>query len=218
MCLDRCERGSVCGRGACQLSDLSTCAYRAGDGAYQFCSRGVCAGWEGPQYPGGDDSFGGICVRPEYCIARGDADPPLSPDLAEGACRYSDGTEVVTGPPPLDACPPSDPRARYCGGPCSISCPEDEFDFFEHRRFPCAGLSDNRGFGVCAVSLQVCVEGQPRPLSTIDGEQVVCMVPMPQPAEHPAHGYEVPLSVCRDYVRHHPDHATCVDGNFDPIL
>jgi hypothetical protein len=172
----------------------------------------------------------------EYCLAVPDADPPLVNDVK---CVYSDGAELVTGPPPGE-CPfeLSNPRAPFCGGACGRDrlCPEYRaFDTVETPS-PCVGLSDDRSFGVCGYSRRRCVPDPPEvtgaeSIGVYDAndlllltcelemdEACVCMKTLPVP-EPPAveHGFAVPASACRTYAAHHPGLVECLDAAWNPI-
>jgi len=159
----------------------------------------------------------------DFCLALDDASPPLDRPLK---CVYSDGTPVETGPPEGE-CPASDPRQPFCGGVCGTErrCPATpEFGDTE-RHQPCAGVSDQRAFGVCTYTRHRCVSSDPdfnqRYLffcRSHYGEPCACMVPHPQTNEPEwQQGFVVLESVCHRYSEEHGDLAECRNADWEVI-
>jgi len=244
-CELRCILGEGCREelGVCRARDsddfggrgfADTCRFRtdgashpgyAGGSGGEFCVTGnVCAvevGATGTE----DDQLAGICMPVEFCLARESADPPLP----EGRrCVYADGSEVVDGPPPV-ACPPFEhPKTLFCGGSCGERvCPGrgGRVGGITDPAYPCVGLSETRGFGLCALSEERCLLAEPDHTHLlIDGcslgedEPCVCMVPQPQEGER-QEGYPVFESACRAYVAGLPPGvADCRDADWNLLL
>jgi hypothetical protein len=143
------------------------------------------------------------------------ATPPVEKDMK---CVYSDGTVVVAGPPET-SCPESvDSRVPFCGGACGYEklCPEDILSW-SHTPAPCGGLSDTRGFGVCALTTNRCAAPYPEYNDEIlgycelaMGEPCACLVPIPQVVpEEEAQGFVVTARVCEQYASFHEGGAAC---------
>jgi len=85
------------------------------------------------------------CVDMEVC--RWARDRP-EPEYASAVCRYSDGTEVVDGPPEAECAPGALPAMPFCGGPCGDTCPVVSDSPISPPG--CYGMSEIRAFGVCS--------------------------------------------------------------------
>ena len=171
----------------------------------------------------------GRCFPVSFCQAASVADPPV-PTLR---CIYSDGTDVVDGPPDRGDCPVGDPRQPYCGGVCAdnLRCPAQPLGggIFgppsPSYLGSCSGLSETRSFGVCAYGVQRCSRGNPDANDTSVrlcelgyGEPCACLVTHPQLDESRwVLGYVVLASVCRDYRLHFPSSTECVDAAWSPL-
>jgi hypothetical protein len=165
--------------------------------------------------PGG---FCGSCVTPEFCIAaRGVSGlPPFE-------CVWSDGTAVVSGPPPGD-CPTSpSPTYPFCGGSCGIvACPGGSLST---QPGGCVGVSETRSFGVCEADFLRCREDDPMwtrsVLENCRAENLrdcACLVPSPQPqAVGTRMGFVVLASVCDAYRAAFPTNADCVDRTWTSL-
>ena len=187
------------------------CSFSPIGGPYVFTGN-PCAIRTGTGTSDGD-AWVGIGMPVEFCLAAPDA------GLPEFTCLYSDGTPLVTGPPPAD-CPPSDPINPFCGGSCgtAVECP-----FGPGRPASCIGLSDTRSHGVCMVDpaycradavgtfwqgriLEVCAE-------KVEGE-CACMVPRPQAFPETEVGFPMLRSACAAYRARFPDSVVCVDAEW----
>jgi hypothetical protein len=218
----RCSSLGVCygaGRGigfSC-LSNLHGGSY-CGDGR-------ICAVVSG-RFEDPDGRIAGVCIDPEFC-----AELPTA-ELASTQCQYSDGTMFVTGPPVREGCPPSHPVFQFCGGPCSgVICPEESGASLNRN---CAGVSDNRAFGICLRSNGYNSANSPEfndfNHSLVDycagtveelgypAEPCAIIVPRPQPEDLPAEiGWAVAISACRAYRDLNPGFADCVDADWNPV-
>lgn len=180
-----------------------------------FFTPGIAATWCESGRPcairPGDAS--GECMPPQVCVEARDA------GLPEFDCFYADGTPVVTGPPAA-SCPPSDPRAPFCGGACGrIDCPIARTDSWIGGLPPdCVGLSDTRGYGVCRLSLPSCARD-----NTLEGcldyygDACVCMLLSPSPSADMGRGFTVFASGCRQYRAQFPDSVQCMDENWQVL-
>ncbi|MGE0790305.1 MAG: hypothetical protein AB7S26_31810 [Sandaracinaceae bacterium] len=227
LCGELCEGGS-CGEGArcagelsvclpevgrfdCDISLVSTSPERSPDARYcpraDFCA--IPVGW-----PQSAERTAGLCVDLAYC-------EEVAPELGI-SCRYSDGTRVIDGPPPLSACPDDAGVFPYCGGPCG-ACPEFVVG---HVPFTaCAGMNEERGFGVCAwdandtcarddISPHPCLPSPPGPFD----EACVCLTLRRETGEFAEVGFTVYESSCRAYRGHFPDDVECNDiFTWEPI-
>jgi len=145
------------------------------------------------------------------------------PDLPEFQCLYSDGTEVVNGPPP-STCPANvSDDEPYCGGGCAgVECPVVTYGRWDGDRWPerearmsCVGVSERRGFGVCgyaAVQRSASEFSRRHALDECGWYfHVPCAI---MTTSRPAPGFEdsgvvVRLDVCRDYRSRNPDSVEC---------
>ena len=154
----------------------------------------------------------------DFCLEARDAGlPPFE-------CRYSDGTRLVTGPPPGD-CPASDPRNPFCGGACGtdVICPQRSA---AGRPGSCVGLSDTRSHGICAVGfyfgsfliddawrgqvLEICADRV--------GDPCAYLVLRPQDFSVDTEmGYPVMRSACLAYRARFPDGVDCVDADWSSL-
>jgi len=204
---------------------------RDGGGIYtpgsSYCHTGkVCAANADAR---GDvfSSMAGLCYPVSFCQAASAADPPVS----TLHCIYSDGTDVMEGPPDTGACPRGDLREPYCGGVCGddLRCPRAPRAQLSGARTPsdpqtCVGFSETRPFGVCAHE-GTCVRSNQQgtaidvALCELDyGEPCACLVTHPQLDEsRTVQGYVVLASVCRDYRLHFPGSTECVDAEWNPL-
>ncbi len=136
------------------------------------------------------------------------------------ACRYSDGTSFVDGPRTDGVCPPSVPNVPNCGGVCGDTPCTGELA-------RCLGVSEDRNYGICLRTGGFCWEESDGNHFALDvhcpedyGERCVCLVPSPQAIDADGEyerGWAVPITACVDYAAHHPGHARCVDGAWNPI-
>ncbi len=170
-----------------------------------------------PVLPGGPPrTYCGPCMTVEFCLAaRGEGLPPFE-------CVWSDGTHVVTGPPPGE-CPTSpDPVEPFCGGACGVvDCQALSTATFGISG-ACIGVSDTRGFGVCELASSRCTEAGVR--STLDlcahqtGRECACLTPSPLATSTTTpFGFPVFRSVCLAYRDHFPANADCMDGTWTSI-
>jgi len=203
------------------------------DGATQnpyttYCATGKVCGASADADGTVFKPLGGRCFPVSFCQAAAVADPPV-PTLH---CVYSDGTDVIDGPPATGACPVGDPRQPYCGGVCGDDqrCPLQPFGGFITPVAPgflgsCVGFSESRALGVCAYGNQRCSRGNTGPnegtLQVCElgyGEPCACLVTHPQLDESRwLQGYVVLASVCRDYQLHFPGSSECVDAAWNPL-
>lgn len=207
-----------------------TCGFHIDDEGFEgrvsisYCETGkVCA--VGADDDGvGVNPFGGKCFPVSFCLAAQTADPP-APHVR---CVYSDGSEVVDGPPPMAECPEGDPRQPFCGGPCgeSTRCPtpaaRERDGFFDttwpFEPGPCVGLSESRGMGVCGMQFGRYQRGAGS--DDIDyceawyGEPCLILVTHPQSFEH---GHALIASVCHEYVALFPESAECRNALWEVV-
>jgi hypothetical protein len=146
-------------------------------------------------------------------------------------CVWSDGTPVVTGHPEV-ACPPSvSPNAPFCGGSCGyVACPEvagGGYDILSPRggSRSCAGVSDQRGYGVCLWSDTRCVSNLPLEVredwfdqcrDAYRGQPCACMILEP-PVEGVERGSFVLASACTAYASAHPGTVRCRDAQWNEL-
>ena len=230
-CDDRCPVPCTAATGRCQPI-IGVCAGAPGEPssscqftpttAGEYCTTGGPCAASVPlatmcpaAVPGGPPlTYCGPCMPAEFCIAsRGAGLPPFQ-------CVWSDGTDVVTGPP-AGSCPPSpDGVNPFCGGSCgAIDCPAVS------SYHGCVGVSDVRNFGVCEVIAQRCNETDvPRTLALLStcasatGQACACLVPSPLPAGTTTRfGFPVLRSMCLAYRGHFPGNADCVDESWTTI-
>lgn len=164
--------------------------------------------------------FCGPCMPPEFCVAAREREGDLPPFQ----CTWSDGTEVVTGPP-AGECPVSpDPTYPFCGGACGlVVCPSDGSGT---EAGSCVGVSDTRSFGVCMpISQGRCDESDllttEQNLTFCGGvlhTECACLVPSPLPEGTTSRfGFIVTRAACLGYRDHFPDNADCVDRSWTSI-
>ena len=200
-----CRQFGVCVRRHESGADDS-CHFREWGGSYPFTGR-PCAIYSGSGAAG--DPWNGVGMPPEFCLAA----PGAGLDIE---CRWSDGTRLVTGPPPGD-CPASDPRDPFCGGSCGDEiCPGNG---------PCVGVSDTRSHGVCGRGIPFCWEGNADHFGQqtildacaerFGGDECACLVLRPQgfPSELES-GWPMLGSACRAYRDRFADGSRCVDARW----
>ena len=194
-----------------------------------YCHSGKVCGASSDADGTGSKPFGGRCFPISFCQAAAEVDLPLS----TLHCVYSDGSDVVNGPPMVGACPVGDPRQPYCGGVCGddMRCPRyPEIAGLSDEPQPgppqsCVAFSETRSFGVCAWGQARCsqsrLEGNGLLLDWCSrgyGEPCACLVTHPQLDEsRTVQGYVVLASVCRDYQLHFPGSTECVDAEWNPL-
>ncbi|MEM9071731.1 MAG: hypothetical protein AAGE52_24695 [Myxococcota bacterium] len=170
-----------------------------------LCLRGL-AGGEGTGYCRGGDHYlmRGTCFPYEFCreIWRTDR---------EDRCEYSNGETFVSGPP-LETCPPPPhERAPFCGRGCD-ECPDDGFGFGATNG-RCTGMNEERGLGVCAVTVPCDRENGARLLEQVSDfylEPAACLVER-DGSELTEEGWPVSLETCRAYRARYPGEFACVD-------
>lgn len=165
-------------------------------------------------------------MREEYC-------DEVADHLDGVTCVWSDRSVRMTGAPPVEECPPTDPRARFCGGPCG-DCPWP--DPFPQPFYPpdyavaCIGRSDTRGLGVCAAnSNRICapdwppnfvcqngVFGDPS-LGAYGGEPCACVVTADPSGTFPAWGWATLAESCLQYQALYPDQVRCYGDDWEPL-
>lgn len=216
VCTEPCPRPATwCedDRGVCVPRDRDYCSYGLQHAWGIVCGTGrPCAVGRDPDR--NPDDFGGPCVSVDFCLASADAGlPPFE-------CVYPDLTPV-TRPPPAAECPASNPRAPFCAGACgTVECPVTT----EPAVIPpgatreleraCVGLSDTRGFGVCAYAGYQCNQRHiDMWLGLCRGfydEDCACMVTRPRsPWVEEDFGFLVLGSACRAYRDVYPDSIEC---------
>ncbi|MBX3273919.1 MAG: hypothetical protein KF729_26885 [Sandaracinaceae bacterium] len=180
-----------------------------------YCYRGarLCATSE--LHRTHEDTWGGVCVDHAYCRwVLG------QPELAHIRCRYSEGTLFDEGPPDEPCGTGSDPSWPFCGGQCGDRCPGT----YHGPSFSpsCVGISESRGFGVCAPSRLRCSPVDPSlgldPIQGLDecqaagGVDCVCMLlsPVALP-EYADHGWGVARRSCVAYRDRFPTEVRCLD-------
>jgi len=190
-----------------------------------YCSvDDVCAvsGGDGTS----DSAYGGLCMPADFCVEALD-----HPDLPDFQCLYSDGTPVLTGPPAV-TCPSNiADEEPYCGGACAgVECPLTLFthyagDMFpEQHRLSCLGLSDARGFGVCAYKSVVRSSTDFQKRSALEG----CARDQGAPCALMTFNTAAPgfldsaavirLDVCRDYRSRNPSTIECRRQDWTAIV
>jgi hypothetical protein len=183
------------------------------------------------------DSPMGIGLPLDICLGLND---PTSPEFATygetfaGGCVWSDGLPV-TQRAPVTACPGIFPTAlsmgayqtvlSFCGGTCGRGGCRDLISM--DYEFDCVGRSDDRSFGVCAVTGQRCTaanvdarlrnacEDSWRESLLHEDAACLCMVTYPQRDDsEELTGWVVPARSCAEYQRVFPDSIECRDEDF----
>lgn len=139
----------------------------------------------------------------------------------ERPCLYDDGTQFVEGQPHPTMCPEAaEPLLPHCGGPCG-ACPyvRAQFVGVVVDEQACVGMSDERGYGLCAVATtNTCRRTRPgadyaRAFQLVHDVELSCLVLLDEeePDGLAPLGWWVPLDNCRDYVARFRDSYACVD-------
>lgn len=232
-CPDRCPPGSSC------VEDLGICKARlpsgVGDGCYFELSgdvpsslrevplTGLPCAVSGTSGGVPEGRFRGNAMPSEYCVAAASLD-----DLPPQRCVYPDGTPLVSGPPPTP-CPGDVGLVRVCGGTCGEPrCVSTVGADHSLHISPCVGLSDDRGFGLCAFRRRRC--GQSNAADLIPGcskavsawwsgfRPCACLVSVERPDEAPEPlGFVVPAEACLQYRSWFPESVECRDADWMPI-
>ena len=180
-----------------------------------FCYSGrYCPAYEAGFDPAGGS--GGTCVDEGYCAWARERGLGVQ-------CRYSEGQPYVNGPPDVPCGAGAVPGAGFCGGACGDTCAVTAV--FTMDPAACVGLSEERGFGVCApfsfrcapdlVPEDTLMECERRILSP--GATCACMLlPGPLP-EYADHGLAVARQTCLAYQRYFPDQVRCVDETWTDL-
>jgi hypothetical protein len=126
---------------------------------------------------------------------------------------------------------------HFCGGPCDYNCGDLRYDesggvdlitLVANGDGVCVGRSEERAFGVCAVSERRCSEsnmGEVRSCSAgffsgllRDESTCSCMFTGDHPTgEGGAQGWAVPRTLCTRYRELFPDTVACRDASFAPV-
>lgn len=183
------------------------------------------------------DSPMGIGLPLDICLGLSD---PSSPEFATygetfaGSCVWSDGLPVTQRAPDT-ACPGIFPTAlsmgayqtvlSFCGGTCGRGGCRDLIS--SDYEFDCVGRSDDRSFGVCAVTGRRCTAenvdvafrnacgGSWRESLLNEDAACLCMVTYPQRDDaDELTGWVVPARSCAEYQRVFPDSIECRDETF----
>lgn len=207
----------------CSLNTLES-ARPAG----QYCPDGrVCVGLR-TELEDGDGHFSGMCLREEYCDD--------AAGVVEGiVCVWSDLSERATGAPVETTCPPSDPRAGLCGGPCG-DCPWDPPPFWQaisqNFQVGCIGRSDQRGIGACAQRTQfqcvpgteytadsICANDTEIPPPILGGDPCACLVleDPNAPGTFLPQGWATLGTTCAQYRVLYPGQVRCLDSEWNEI-
>ena len=197
-------------------SDDDGCNLRPELGYYPFTGR-PCAIYGGTGSSG--DPLRGVGMPPEFCLEA----PGAGLDVR---CIWSDGTPVLSAPPP-GTCPPSDPRNPFCGG----SCGEDPVCPIGGAGDPgsCVGVSAHRPHGVCVYRGVFCSNDPERdPLfgtarlleacSAELGDDCACLVLRPQvfPVDYEV-GFPMLRSSCTAYRELFPGGTSCVGADWSEL-
>ena len=155
-----------------------------------------------------ENPYSGVGMPPSYCTAAIDAGLDVR-------CVYSDGTIYRNGPPATSCPVPFASGVAFCGGACAgAECPRT-WDRGQHAH-SCVGLSDDRGYGVCAFGRHRCDPGNVS--SQLDecegwyGRPCSCLVPLPSPVDNL--GFPVLQETCQRYVEDYPEHVRCMDRSW----
>ena len=183
-----------------------------------FCYSGrYCAVPEAGFDPRGSD---GPCVDEGYCAWARERGLGVQ-------CRYSEGQPYVDGPPDVPCGTGAMAGAGFCGGACGDTCGLDPL-WPRFRPAACVGLSEERGFGVCAPSSLRCAPPSPEtsflecgrrvaPTSPFPFDICACMLlPGPLP-EYADHGWAVARQTCLAYQRYFPGQVRCVDETWTDL-
>ncbi|MBX3269545.1 MAG: hypothetical protein KF729_04760 [Sandaracinaceae bacterium] len=148
-------------------------------------------------------AWSGVCVHPEYCRWLLE-----QPELTDIRCRYSEGTLFENGPPDQPCGAGADELFGFCGGRCGDTCP-DPFDGVPS----CVGVSETRGFGVCARSRVRCGRRDGSVAGIPPGGACMLLSPMALP-EYAGHGWRVVRETCVAYRARFPEEVRClgIDG------
>lgn len=171
----------------------------------------------------GEAWHGGVCVEEEYCrwVRDGAREPSVR-------CRYSEGHPFENGAPDVACAGGATAESPFCGGACS-NCPRIEP--WEYMSEPtCVGVSETRGFGVCAPYSVRCSPG-PAVISTLlectrrldrlgapEPRECACMVLAPAMVlELANHGWPVALESCLAYRDAFPGQVRCFDETWTEL-
>lgn len=203
------ECSTDCPGGLC-FEELGLCLPVAGGNSCAFwtrppdddgspsCPDGWACWFDGLDTPA-DGEWSGTCAPPEACLLE-------PPEVPMHRCFWSDGAEV-TRVPPDDECPDySDVPWASCGnwrcdmGPAGC-----------HDR--CAGVNDERGFGLCQFGGNACDPENPAHTEICTGtlsQTCACMVTEPlAPTTVVPYGFLVPLAACERYAARYPGQVRC---------
>lgn len=190
------------------------------EGGGTFCaSGGFCAADEVRWRLMG--RTGGRCFSESYCryLQDGGGDP-------ERRCRYSEGQPYVDGPPDVPCGTGAWPEGPFCGPTCG-ACPANLWD--PNTPPGCVGVSEERGFGVCApypwrcspeggVNERALMQCETR-LTALGGwSRCACM--LFEPPGDPAfadHGWPVAAQSCLAYRDHFPGQVRCMDASWNEL-
>lgn len=225
-CEEDCPFGWSCSDSAlvCRNRPLpdhfETCLFVSdGDGRVgHYCSTGLPCVVDAAQQGTSESPFSGVCMPESFCRSISTADPPLA---EARKCVYSDGSDFINGPPTSE-CPFNDASARWCGGSCGSSdmCPDVPVFGIVMTYEPgsCLGVSETRGYGMCAVSRDVCRQSEPADnqiaLTNCGGtenESCVCVV-----ADGDDVGIIATDSACSAYASSHSD-VSCRGANWEEL-
>jgi hypothetical protein len=154
--------------------------------------------------------FSGIAMPATYCVEAREV-----PDLPPQKCVYTDGTEVVTGPPDAP-CPGPAGSMLVCGGSCGeVICPQGR----------CVGFSDTRAFGICTPLPIRCAASNAREMITLCNSlqvtwfpgECACLLVDPQPTLPGVErtGFLAPADACQRYQAVYPDQVECRDEDWN---
>jgi hypothetical protein len=150
------------------------------------------------------------------------------PELGELPCVWSDNTPVVTGHPVVTCPEDVSILSPYCGGSCGfVECPRRPSLLMDittpgGSSESCLGVSDTRGYGVCAWTDERCASNLGGLLPSwfeacsygYDGAACACMVLEPPDESGVERGSFVLGSVCAAYARDNPG-VTCRGPNWE---
>jgi len=164
-----------------------------------------CAVLDPAQDGSHDRPYSGVGMPPSYCAAALDSG-------VRQRCVYADGTVFREGPPTA-SCPSAlSSEVQFCGGACAgVECP---FVWDRGQRaHACAGLSEDRGYGVCVFGRHRCsranVSSRLDECESWYGRPCVCMVPVPSPVDNL--GFPVLQEICQRYSDDYPSHLRCLN-------
>ncbi len=158
------------------------------------CREGWACWFDGLDTPAHGQSS--HCAPPDACLL-------APPDAPPHRCFWSDGTEV-TRVPPRGECPEyEDIVWATCGATCGG----------ELSGCGCAGVNDERGFGLCHFGPNSCEPEDPVLIGFCEDslrEPCACMVNEPlAPTTVAAYGFLVPMRACARYAERYPGQVRC---------